>query len=139
MVEKLHKIESFIAKHHVLSLATCGEDGVSACSLFYCYDEITRSFIVASSTETHHMQQIRHNNRVAGNIVLETKEVGRIEGLQFRGVFLPDPSEQQKKAYFLKYPYALAMRPTLWRIEVDFFKLTDNKLGFGKKIIWTLE
>ena len=41
-----------------------------------------------------------------------------------------------KKNYFKAFPYALAMNPKLWQIRVDFFKLTDNTLGFGKKIIW---
>jgi uncharacterized protein YhbP (UPF0306 family) len=28
------------------------------------------------------------------------------------------------------------MQPKLWQIKVSYFKLTDNRLGFGKKIIW---
>ena len=133
----LQKIEHFIAQHHVLTLATCSDGEVSACSLFYVYDVSLQTFIVASAKDTLHIRHIELHNKVAGNIVLETDEVGKIQGLQLRGTFLPNPSKEQKALYFKRYPYALAMKPTLWRLEVDFFKLTDNRLGFGKKLIWT--
>jgi len=133
---KLEKIEAFIAAHHVLTLATSFDDSVSACSLFYAYESVSRSFIVASEEETLHIKQIRKNPKVAGNILLETQEVGKIQGLQFRGIFERVESREQKKCYFKTFPYALALAPTLWQIRVDYFKLTDNRLGFGKKIIW---
>lgn len=132
----LHSIEEFIAKHHVLTLATCVAEEISACSLFYVYDADSQNFIVASAKETVHIRHIEQHNKVAGNIVLETDEVGKIQGLQFRGTFLPEPTQAQKKLYFKRYPYALAIQPTLWRLEVAFFKLTDNRLGFGKKLTW---
>jgi uncharacterized protein YhbP (UPF0306 family) len=31
------------------------------------------------------------------------------------------------------------MNPKLWQIKVEHFKLTDNTLGFGKKIIWKMD
>ncbi len=132
----LEKIETFIAKHHVLSLATAIENEVSACTLFYAYDAEEKVFIVASSQETLHMQHISRNPHVAGNIVLETKTVGKIQGLQFKGRFLPLDDKELQKEYFQVFPYARVMNPTLYKIEVDSFKLTDNRLGFGKKIIW---
>jgi hypothetical protein len=47
--------------------------------------------------------------------------------------------KDEKSVYFKRFPYALAMNPTLWKIKVEFFKLTDNRLGFGKKIMWQRE
>ena len=44
--------------------------------------------------------------------------------------------KELKKLYFKAFPYAIAMNPALWQIKIDYFKMTDNKLGFGKKIIW---
>jgi uncharacterized protein YhbP (UPF0306 family) len=130
----LEKIEAFIEKHHALSLATSDGDELSVCSLFYAYDGLT--FIVASSEDTTHIKHILKNQKVAGNILLETKEVGKIQGLQFRGIFTTLGDEKLKKLYFKRFPYALAMRAKLYKIEVDYFKLTDNRLGFGKKLIW---
>ncbi|QOP46206.1 pyridoxamine 5'-phosphate oxidase family protein [Sulfurimonas paralvinellae] len=136
MDKDLQRIEAFIQKHHVLSLATAFGDEVSACSLFYTYLPQERSFIVASSDDTLHIQHIRKNPNIAGNILLETKEIGKIQGLQFQGTFGTLREKGFKKSYFTRFPYALAMNPTLWQIRVDYFKLTDNRLGFGKKLIW---
>ena len=131
------KITLFIKEHHVMSLATFSQDEVSVCSLFYAYDEESHCFVVASDAETLHIKHIQQNASVAGNILLETLSIGKIQGLQFRGKFLALEEGRFKKLYFKKFPYALALNPTLYKIEVSFFKLTDNRLGFGKKLIWS--
>ena len=132
----LRKIASFIDAHHVLSLATAAKGEISACSLFYVYSKELNSFVVASSDDTLHIQHVQSNNKIAGNILLETKTVGKIQGLQFRGRMTELKESDLESFYFRAFPYALAMKPKLWQIQVDFFKLTDNRLGFGKKIIW---
>jgi len=139
MQNDLLKIDTFLQKHHVLSL--CSTDGIdlSACNLFYAFDMTCNSFVVASSDETTHVKNILQNPKVAGTIVLETKIVGKIEGLQFRGEFLALEEKSLKSLYFKHFPYALAMNPKLWQIKVNYFKLTDNTLGFGEKIIWKLD
>lgn len=136
MSKDLAKILSFIDEHHVLGLATAYRDEPSLCSLFYAFDEKSLSFVVASSEETLHIQQVKQNENVAGNILLETKEVGKIQGLQFFATMQKLEDESLKKLYFKRFPYALALMPTLWQIKVARFKLTDNRLGFGKKIIY---
>jgi uncharacterized protein YhbP (UPF0306 family) len=137
MNQDLIKIENFLNKHHVLTLATTYNDEISACSLFYAYSLKENSFVVASSEDSMHIRHILKNNIVAGNILLETKQIGKIEGVQFRGVMKKLKNNELKRLYFNKFPYSIAMHPTLWQIDIDFFKLTDNKLGFGKKIIWS--
>lgn len=137
MQNDLEKIDAFLAKHHVLTLATSDGLELSACNLFYAFDLEKNSFVVASSDETTHIKNISKNQKVAGTVVLETKIVGKIEGVQFRGEFLLLADEELKKLYFKAFPYALAMSPKLWQIKINYFKLTDNTLGFGKKIIWT--
>jgi len=136
MDTNLQKIEHFIAQHHVLTLATSVDDMVSACSLFYAYDADSHSFIVASSEDTLHIKQIHKNPKIAGNILLETKEIGKIQGLQFQGTFEALQDTRLESLYFKHFPYALALRPTLWQIKINYFKLTDNRFGFGKKLIW---
>lgn len=137
MQSNLQKIDTFLQKHHVLTLATMSDGELSACNLFYAFDTKKISFVVASSDTTTHINHILQNPKVAGAVVLETKVVGKIEGVQFRGEFLPLEDDELKKLYFKNFPYALAMNPKLWQIKIDYFKLTDNTLGFGKKIIWT--
>ena len=51
-------------------------------------------------------------------------------------MFAPLEDKELKKLYFKAFPYALALSPKLWQIKVNYFKMTDNRLGFGKKIIW---
>ncbi len=137
MNQDIQKITAFIAKHHVMSLATTNNAELSVCSLFYAYDTDKLCFVVASSDETLHVKHVLQNSAVAGNILLETDEVGKIQGLQFRGTMQESHDKELKKLYFKTFPYALAMLPKLWQIEVDYFKLTDNRLGFGKKIIYS--
>jgi len=133
----LERIEDFIAQHHVLSLATSNAAfELSCCSVFYAYDASSMGFIFASDSKTTHIQHIQANPKVAANILLETDKVGLIQGLQIQGECHLVDDVQQKKLYFKTYPYALALAPTLWCLHVSSFKLTDNKLGFGKKLYY---
>lgn len=136
MKNDLDKINNFINKHHVLSLATQDSKELSVCSLFYAFCKEENSFIVASSDDTTHIKHIKNNHKIAGNILLETKTIGKIQGLQFRGEFLELHDSKLKNLYFKVFPHAILMKPKLWKIKIDYFKMTDNTLGFGKKIIW---
>ncbi len=131
----LPPIETFIAKHHVMTLATARENLPQVCNLFYAYIPEEVCFIVASDPKTEHMGNVAENPAVAASIVLETKEVGRIEGLQLKGTMRPATGDEGA-AYFRAFPYARVMNPTLWAVVPHHMKLTDNRLGFGKKLIW---
>lgn len=135
------KFTDFISKHHVMTLATISKDGsVSCCALFYVYLEEENVFIFTSSKETQHAENIENNNNVAANIILETKVIGKIEGLQIKGLALRASETSIKNTkieYLKKYPYAVFMDLDLWVLKPTMFKLTDNKLGFGNKLIWS--
>jgi uncharacterized protein YhbP (UPF0306 family) len=34
------------------------------------------------------------------------------------------------------FPYAKDFPLKFWSLKLNFIKMTDNSLGFGKKIIW---
>ncbi len=130
------KIEKFIKAHHVLTLATATHDGEPyCCNCFFAYDNESAAFIFTSGKETHHAQMMEQNNRVAASIVLETRTVGKIQGLQITGR-IEAAQEGDKMLYIKRFPYTAVADLTLWRLEADFMKLTDNTLGFGKKLIW---
>lgn len=79
--------------------------------------------------------------RVAGTITLETKIIGKIRGLQFTGRMAECTGEafqEARRLYLKRFPYAAPFMggTALWEISVDQLKLTDNRLGFGKKLIW---
>lgn len=138
MTSNLTSIESFLQKHHLLSLATFGEE-LGCCSLFYAYDSEEIAFIVASDPHTEHMRNISGNPHVAGTVALETKTIGKIQGIQFSGEMVRTEFPREEKLYFKAFPYARVMNPTLWTIRIGRCKLTDNQLGFGKKLIWKRE
>lgn len=132
------KIRGFILKHHLLSLATFGES-LWCCSAFYAFDTDAAAFIIASDEQTLHIQNAKMNLHVAGTIAQETKVVGKIQGIQFTGAISAVKNQQEKMLYLERFPYARAMNPTLWKIKLDGIKMTDNTLGFGKKVIWNRE
>lgn len=135
-----NKIGKFIGKHHVMTIATLEENGCpQTANLFYAYNSEDGCFIFTSSLSTAHGANMEREGRVAANIVLETSVVGCIEGLQIKGVATrPKDKElvEAKKLYIKRFPYAIVADLEIWVLRADFFKLTDNKLGFGKKIIW---
>ena len=124
--------EDFLYSQHVAHIATCKDNSPWAAACFYVYDSTNGALIFASSSSTRHIQEADTFGNIAGSIALQTSEVGRIEGMQFEGK-LSLASPPQKRLYYKTYPYALAMRPKLWAIEIQKAKLTQNHLGFGHK------
>ncbi|MEE8588364.1 MAG: pyridoxamine 5'-phosphate oxidase family protein [Sulfurimonadaceae bacterium] len=135
MPKTLEKIEVFLAKHHLLSLATSADNVPQSASLFYAYDAEKVAFVVASDTKTEHIQNVLANENVSGTVALETDEVGKIEGIQFKAK-MKMITHKEGALYFKAFPFAKVMNPQLWSIELEDIKLTDNRLGFGKKLYW---
>ncbi len=135
MPNVLKKVEAFLAEHHLLSLATFSDERPYSASLFYAYDANSLCFIVASDEKTQHIQNVLANPKVSGTVALETDVVGKIQGIQFTAkMYLLEKDD--KGLYFEQFPYAKVMRPQLWKIELESIKMTDNRLGFGKKLYW---
>lgn len=133
-------IVKFIKKHHVLTLATLSCGGVQpyVANCFYSYDADRNLFIFTSDTTTRHGQEMEQNPLVALSVVRETRIVGAIEGLQVTGR-VERGDDAAKRCYVKRFPYAAVAPLTLWMVHPQMMKLTDNKLGFGKKLIWQSE
>jgi uncharacterized protein YhbP (UPF0306 family) len=70
---------------------------------------------------------------------LETKTIGKIQGTQIIGEIEEAEGERlknAKKAYLKEFPYAILKSTKLWILNISYIKMTDNRLGFGKKLIW---
>ncbi len=133
------RIIDFIQQHHVLTLATSTKNIPYCANCFYVYLEKENLLVFTSDNDTKHIRNVMENKNVAGSIVLETKVVGKIRGIQFTGEMFElkgDLLKKAKKIYLKRFPYAALMKTTLWAVEITFLKLTDNRLGFGKKLIW---
>jgi uncharacterized protein YhbP (UPF0306 family) len=138
--EVLHKrIKSLLRRHHLLSIATVSDGKPWCASCFYAWDEENNTLVITTDPVTRHGSQFRTNNNVAGTIALETKRIGRIRGIQFAGI-ISEPEgadlEKARSRYLRRFPYAALIEIHLWTIALNHIKLTDNRLGFGKKIIW---
>lgn len=126
----------FIKKHHVLTLATVNGEGMPyVANCFYAFDTKRNLFVFTSDLATRHGAEMAANSSVALSIVLETRIVGRVQGLQVTGRALRGDDEA-RKCYIKRFPYAAAADLELWMVEPTLMKLTDNTLGFGKKLVW---
>lgn len=127
------RISTFLKKHHLLTLATSYDNMPYCASCFYAFVQDEVAFVIATDEKTRHAKEALLNQNVAGSVALETKIVGKIQGVQFCGLF-QEATEAQRHAYFKRFPYALAMNPKLWSIAISYLKFTDNTLGFGTKL-----
>ena len=129
----------FLNEHHLLTLATSQNNKPYCCNLFYAYDQVRNQLIFSTETRTKHAQDFIRNTNVAGSIALETKEVSKIQGVQLLGTIQELKGERLKIAkeqYIKAFSYAANIDIHLWAMPLNFIKMTHNKLGFGKKLIW---
>lgn len=129
------RIVRFLRRHHVITLATASGEMPYCSNAFYCYDKERNLLVFTSDFSTRHAQEMERNPRVAASVVLETRIVGRVQGIQLCGN-AGRADDAAKRAYLKRFPYAALAELTLWALEPDFIKFTDNTLGFGKKLIW---
>ena len=141
MNDDYRAIVRFLKEHHVLTLAVCSQSEPYCFNAFYAFLENDASFVFTSDRQTRHIAIASGNCLVAGSVVLETETIGKVQGLQFCGEIheLPGLTSKGRLAYLKRFPYAALSPLTLWTVKMSYAKLTDNRLGFGKKIIWSQE
>jgi hypothetical protein len=147
MTHPEQRIVDFIGEHHVLTLAISRDNIPYCASCYYAYLKEQNQFIFTSDHETRHVRDVVEGNnyQVAATIALETKIVGKIRGVQMTGILTELDSDHGARAvararYLKRFPIARMMPELhLWSLTPDFIKMTDNRLGFGKKLIWLPE
>ncbi|MFO7721669.1 MAG: pyridoxamine 5'-phosphate oxidase family protein [Bacteroidales bacterium] len=131
---------TFIREHHVMTLATSSGSNLPWCaSCFYAYIDDRNWFVFTSDDDTRHGREMLANPNVAVCIALETKITGRIRGIQMAGLARKASGEDlplASKSFLRQFPIAMLKKTTLWIFEPDHIKMTDNRLGFGKKLVW---
>lgn len=133
------KVVTFLAEHHLMTLATSCDNVPHTSNMFYHFDPASLCFIFTSKDETKHVADVLKNNKVAFNVALETKNVAKIQGLQMTGRMRRpegDDLKNMKKLYLKAFPFAVVMDLDIWVIDLESYKFTDNTLGFGKKLLW---
>ena len=132
-------IVDFINAQTNLTLATSNNNIPYCANCFYVFLEELEALVVKSSEETRHITEAKNNKFIAGTILPDQLKVRKIKGIQFTGQFCVPQNDLLKTAktnYYLKYPFSLAMNGDLWVILLQEIKMTDNTLGFGKKLFW---
>ncbi len=137
------RITRFIGEHHIMTLAVARDGEPWCATCYYAWMKDPGLFVFTSDPATRHIRDTADGGRyrVAGAIALETKIVGLIRGVQFTGTIREPAGEEAEAArrrYLRRFPVA-RMVPGLhlWLLEPDLIKMTDNRLGFGKKLTWT--
>ncbi|MCX6311197.1 MAG: hypothetical protein NT084_06110 [Bacteroidetes bacterium] len=132
-------ISSFINSQTNLTYCTCIGDVPHCANCFFAWNEELNALIFKSDNTTRHIQEALKNNHVAGTILPDKLEKGKIKGIQFSGTFLIPTAENlniAKESYYNKYPFARVIPGEIWAILLEEIKMTDNTLGFGKKLLW---
>lgn len=141
-METLDAISRWLNKQHVLSYCVGGNDELWCANAFYYYDAQRVAFYLLSETSTRHGGLIGAGTNVAGTINGQPKTVALIRGVQFRGrIRMMEESEGAtvRALYCKKFPVARVMTAPVWEIRLEELKMTDNTLGFGKKLHWLRE
>lgn len=133
------RIVRFFRKHHVLTIATSVGNMPWCANCFYVYMPDENALVFTTDAATRHGKEFIVNPNVSGSVVLETMIIGKIRGIQFSGVVSEVPEgllQKAKISYLKKFPVAALMETKLWVLTIDHIKMTDNRFGFGKKLIW---
>lgn len=136
------RIVKFFRRHHVLTIATTVNNEPWCANCFYVYLEDENALVFTTDSDTRHGREFLANPSVAGSVVLETMITGKIRGIQFQGIVSElkgDRLEKATGAYLKRFPAAALMDTHLWAVDLTHIKMTDNRLGFGKKLIWKSE
>ena len=136
-----NRILTFIHEHHIFTLAITRDNRPWCATCYYVYLEDLNLFVFTSDHDTKHITDVvgSGNYYVAGTIALETRMTGKIRGIQFAGLMKEltrNDLKTAKSAYLKAFPIAHLTRLHLWGLEPEIIKMTDNRLGFGKKLIW---
>ena len=134
-------IVKFIEKQRSCTLCCVDEYGKPYCfSCMYVFNPEHGLLYFKSSSKSKHCSLLLKNPSVAGTILPDKLNVLLIKGIQLEGTVLPANhflANQASAYYYKKNPGAVTIGGDIWIVRIDNIKMTDSKLGFGKKITWS--
>ena len=150
MTERCEIAIAYLASHHVMTIATVGDDGPAAAAVFYAVTGVDLVFL--SSPTTQHARNLTSSPGVAITVQDQETEWQRIQGLQLKGVaeLLDGEDECRARAAFLdRFPgifgatarnedvdRALA-RIRWFRVRLTRLRFIDNSRGLGGSDEWS--
>lgn len=142
-----HQIGSFLAAHHVMSLATFGTTGPHATSLFYACDGL--ALVWVSELDAQHSRNIETDPRVAATVAPDYSDFAAIRGVQIAGTARRIVAANERMLHLAqlraRYPFLVQLtagplqlqqayaRASVYRLQPARIILIDNTKGFGHK------
>jgi len=143
MPEPRERALTYVASHHVMTLATQGPEGVWAAAVFYAPDGFRLTFL--SAAHTRHARDIAASPQVAATIQEDYREWTAIQGIQLEGmVRLLEGGEREAalaryaaRYAFLQQPIAeierALSRANWYELRPERLYFVDNSRGFGQR------
>ena len=146
------RVRELLAGHNTLTLATTGEDGAWAASVFYASDERCNLYFV-SDLKTRHGRDMSREARVVAAINRDVATWDEVIGLQIEGraeVLSGIPRTAALASYLCKFIQvrrifespreasekliaARLQSTAFWCLKPDWIRLIDSTRGFGWK------
>ena len=132
------EILEFIVNNKFGSVCCTSGNKPHCFSCFYAVLEEDGCLVFKSSENSTHIQIIAGNNQVAGTIISSEISMSKIEGIQFEGTIINKDTTtlQAAKAYYLRYPFAVAVPGRLWVLRLNAIKYTNTTNGIKHKKTW---
>ena len=140
------RVQRYLREHHVMTLASHGDEGVWAAAVFYANDGFAIYFL--SSPTSRHGSNLAGNPRVSAAVHEDYSDWSKIKGVQMEGiasVLAGEEEEAARRLYGAKYPVVgkLELAPAAIvkaLAKVRWYKLVperlyfiDNSAGFGHR------
>lgn len=138
-MNEINHISDFIRQNHLLTLCANFDTDLWCASCYYSFNPKKMSLLIMTSESSHHSQLMMLNKNIAGTIAPQTTNIIDIKGVQFKGKIKKLTNKEAEIAnthYYNKFPSAKFISAPIWEIELLTIKMTDNSLGFGKKLLW---
>src|SRR5690554_1415463 len=136
------RIVKLLSESKTMTICTIVDDQPHCAICYYAFYKLDTEhayLLFKSSDDTQHIKEALANPKVAGS-VLPNREmsVASNQGIQYKGEFVSEKStlKPMVKQYEKKFPMSIAVSGTIWGIALSSIKMTDNNLGFGKKLKW---
>jgi uncharacterized protein len=140
------RVQRYLREHHVMTLASHGDEGVWAAAVFYANDGFAVYFL--SPPTSRHCRNLAGNPRASAAVHEDYADWREIKGVQMEGIASVLAGEEEEKArrlYAAKFPIVgkLAQAPAAIvkaLAKVRWYKLIperlyfiDNAAGFGHR------
>ena len=140
------EVQSYLREHHVMTLASHGEEGVWAAAVFYANDGFAIYFL--SSPSSRHGRDMAGNPRVSAAVHEDYSDWRAIKGVQMEGsasMLAGKEEEMARRLYGAKFPIVgklehapasivKALAKVRWyKLVPDRLYFIDNSAGFGQR------